>query len=223
MPKTETTIRTAPTPAATEKPQTAASAPAPTVVPSKIEKTEDFLSFMQIANTLKHSGNTTKQVQNNAEKIQAELLKSPKKEEVLAIVETLVNSNKTNKDFQKSLGMPSNSIDGFIGPKTINLLLQKAGSDYKIPEGKEEVVKAPKDSAEPSAPKVIKTPVKPTTKSAPKAAETSKTSPAPVSVPVQAPASVNTPAAAVTQSLDIVMTEKIKTRDKEVSRFLKDN
>ena len=94
-------------------PTSASAASAPAVL-APIEKSkEEYPAFDEIANTLKIAGHTTKQVANNANKIQDALLESIKKDEILQIVTILTNKNKTNKDFQEALQMPE-PRDGII-------------------------------------------------------------------------------------------------------------
>lgn len=98
-----------------------------------VSKDLEIDSFVEISKTLKSSKNVTKEVQDNALAIEAELTKASNKNAVKESIGVLVNPGKTNKDFQKSLGIKE---DGIIGRLTINTLFTKAGSEYRIPEVK---------------------------------------------------------------------------------------
>lgn len=93
-----------------------------------VSKNIEADSLLKIAETLKNT-NATKQVKDNADLIQSELEKAPNKSAVKDIVKILVDPKKTNKDFQKSLGVEE---DGIIGRLTINALSTKAGSTFKL-------------------------------------------------------------------------------------------
>lgn len=92
----------------------------------KIETSDQIIK--QVAVALKIKKGVTKQVQNNADKIQAELLSGKNKVAIIPAIKILLDGARTNKDFQRALDMLTSGekpADGTIGMDTINILLEK--------------------------------------------------------------------------------------------------
>lgn len=79
--------------------------PAPVSPVSTIPEVKKIDPLAEVSKALKKANHTTKQVKDNADKIQSELAKTTKKEEIAKILAILTDPNKTNQDFQMALGM----------------------------------------------------------------------------------------------------------------------